>query len=195
MKRSALRTLLLILVITLSISLLAACGDGTVNEKKDIYEVINNAFANNEGITKVDYTLKIKAGESEVYNEKTSYTVDGEEVSFVSNVEKFNSDMWSDDLDKSENSGTITLEELKNKLYSGLKLSDKLVENFLETMTEEGMVFTFELNDASLMLNLNKQLSENAKVTVEVEEEKIQNLTIEYEYDGYSVESKYIINY
>ncbi len=194
MKRSVLKNLLLILVLTLSISLLVACDDKNPTPK-DKYEAINNAFVNCDGINSVEYTLKVKAGEGEVYNEKTSYTVDGEEVSFISKVEKFNPDMWSDELISSEDSGTISLESLNGKLYKGLKLSDEFVENFLKTATEGGMLYTFELKDASIMLNLQKALTENAKVTIEVAGEKVNNLTIEYNYDGYSVESKYIVNY
>lgn len=197
MKKSVL-AVVIILTLVLGFSLLSACTDiNTPNKEKGKYDDINSALASYDGVSEVKYTLVVKAGDNEVHSEKTSYTVDGDNARYASEIKSFNSDMWSDsDYTTEENSGSISLAEVKDKLYQGLKVSDEIVEGFEKNVTEESINYTFELKDKSIMFKGDStKLVGEIEVVIETVEGKIKSLTIEYLYDGYSVESKYIIKY
>lgn len=195
MKRSVLKGILLLIIFTLCISLLVACDD--TEEKEDKLKGINSTISCIDGIKSSEYTLKVMAGENEVYLENTAYTIDGDSVSTSTAIKKFNSDMWADsDYVTSEASGSIGLEELKGELHYGLKLVESDIVDFEEQVRGETVTYTFKLNDASLLLNLEQSsLTDSVQVEVVALNGKLNQLTIVYEYEGYSIESKYTINY
>lgn len=197
MKKSVL-AVVIILTLVLGFSLLSACGDTNTTEKeKGKYDDINSALASYDGVSEVKHTLVVKAGDNEVHSEKTSYTVDGDNARYASEVKTFNSDMWSDgDYTTEEESGSISLAEVKGKLYQGLKLSDEIIVGFEEIVEEESIKYTFELKDKSIMFKGDSaKLESEIKVVIEAVAGKIKSLTMEYLYEGYSVESKYTIKY
>lgn len=196
--KKRLLTVVIILTLILSFSILSACNSkNTPNKEKGKYDDINSALASYDGVSEVKYTLVVKAGDNEVHSEKTSYTVDGDNAQYVSEIKTFNTDMWSEsDYTQEEKSGSISLTEVKSKLHQGLKLSDEIIANFEENVTEESINYTFELKDKSIMFKGDStKLEGEIKVVIEASVGKIKSLTIEYLYDGYSVESKYTIKY
>lgn len=192
MKKNIL-TILLVLSV-LAISLFVGC---TIEKEDNYLSQINEALKTTKTSKGAVFALDVKSNGNAVTQENTSYSVNGEEVSFSATTTKPNPDLFGDKLVTDTAKGTIIKADYLSKLYYSTTLTENDIDGKINHVTigEAQTVYTFSVKNASLFLNVESSEVSDLRASIKVSGDRLVEIELNYSYKGYTVKSKYTINY
>lgn len=189
------KILMVTAILVLIIALFVGCKITTeVDNVKDL----NEAFGSISNVVSGSYSIIASSEGKEIYTEQVSYRVSGESVTYASNVNKPNPDMWSEnDYVEEKTDGTMSKEELLGLFYNGLELSKSSIDGDIAVVENEGVKeYSFKLSDSSVVLDVKPStIQGDVSVVILVEDKNVKAITIEYGFNDYDIAKKIQIEY
>lgn len=189
------RIVIVTAILVLILALFVGCNKTpAVDNVKDL----NEAFGSISNVVSGSYSIIASSEGKEIYTEQVSYRVSGDGVTYESNINKPNPDMWSEnDYVEEKTDGTMTKEELLGLFYDGLELSKSSIDGDIAVIDAEGVKeYSFKLSDPSVVLDVKPStIQGGVSVAVSVEEKNVRAITIEYSFNGYEIVKKIQIEY